>query len=192
MPKGVKKEETVEDRLNRLEEELVLAKKSEEKALEALAKKEVKEKKEKDPMSGPGELCQVTHITMSESLQVPSREVINPDTQTVETKPDMSKVPEGHTVRPGPTNSMFIVKQGDEDRKKHPHDIDVIIPICQSKYTRELTIFTKKAVADRGNFKKKPPRVSLHLCEKHEKMFGAKLHKDLPADEKSNINKVTA
>ena len=173
--------ETVEEKLAKLEknqnkllEELSEQKKAREKAEKKLEVKEVKEKKEKDPMSGPGEVCECTKITRSESWQVPNIEVVNPKTQTVETKPNMKMVPEGYEVRYDATNSVFIVKEGHGDMNKYKDLQEVVIPNCQSKYTRELTVFTSKLVQDRGDFKKDPPRITVHLCEKHEKMFGAK------------------
>ena len=162
----------LEDNQNKLLESLAAEKKLREKAEKSLEVKEVAEKKVADPMSGPGNVCEVTNITRSESWQVPSIEVVNPKTMTVETKPNMAMVPEGYKVRYDSTNSVFIVKEGHEDMQKYTLE-EVVIPNCQSRYTKELTVFTKKSVLDRGDFSKEPPRVTVHLCEKHQKMFGA-------------------
>ncbi len=181
MPKKLTTDEKLaklEENQNKLLEELSEQRKAREKAEKALEKRELIEKKEKDPMSGPGEVCECTKITRAESWQVPNIEVVNPKTKTVETKPDMSKVPDGYKVRYDSTNSVFIVKEGHENLGKYELQ-DVVIPNCHSKYTKELTVFTSKAVQDRGNFKKEPPRRIVHLCEKHEAMFGAKSQKQV-------------
>lgn len=186
MPKKLTTEEKLarlEDNQNKLLESLAAEKKLREKAETKLEVKEIKEKKEKDPMSGPGELCQVTNITRSESWQVPNVEVVNPTTHTVETKPNMAMVPEGYSVRNDSTNSVFIVKEGHENLRKYRLN-DVVIPNCHSKYTRKLTVHTKKPIIDRGNFQKDPPRITVHLCEKHEKMFGAKSQKQVDKENK--------
>ncbi len=167
----------LEENQNKLLEELSEQKKAREKAEKKLENKEAKELKENDPMSGPGVLCECTSITRSESWQVPNIEFVNPKTKTVETKPDMSMVPDGYVVRYDSTNSVFIVKEG-HDNPKHNLQ-DVIIPVCQSKYTRELTVFTVKPVEDRKKINVNPPRRTLNLCEKHEKMFGAKTQKQV-------------
>ena len=181
---------TTEEKLDKLEknqnkllESLVEEKKAREKAEKALETKEVKEKKEDDPMSGPGKLCECIKITRSEAWQVPSVEIVNPETQTVETKPDMSKVPEGYVVR-----QDFIVKAEYEDKNKFKDLQKIVIPNCHSKYTRELTVYTSKLIQDRGNFKKEPPRITVHLCEKHEQMYNAKTQKVVDKEKKDGIS----
>lgn len=171
MPKKKKVELTTDEKLNQVLEAFEKEKEARIKAEAKLEQKVEQVKKEKDPMSGPGKICEVIKITKSESWQVPNKEVVNRETQTVETKPDMTKVPKGYTIRQG---EAYIVKAGHEARADYPNDLDVIIPNCHSKYTRELTVFTKKGMQQRGNLEIEPPRVTVHLCEKHEKMFGAK------------------
>lgn len=163
MPKKTS-EERADQLLDALEKQKARADAAEAK-LEA---KEKSEAKEKDPMSGPGNLCQVTDITLSEAWQLKSQERVNLQTGTEEMVTDPA--PEGFADRQGPNNAHFVVK---------PEDMtiplkDSVIPNCQSKYTRELQVFGPKLASDKGNFKKEPPKIKMHLCEKHEKMFGAK------------------
>lgn len=147
----------VDKLLAALEEERALRKEAEKK----LEEKETTEKKVKDPMSGPGVLCEATKITNAEAWQLPMRERVSPISKTPEMISD--PVPEGYAVKPGPNNSQYIVNPGSTE----------LIPNCKSKYTREYWVYGTKAAEDRGNFKKEPPKVPVHLCEHHAHVFQA-------------------
>lgn len=180
MPRGVPKKkfdemmdtqapESSDEKVNKLLEVVEqerTARKAAEDELEASKKKELKAK---DPMSGPGVLCQVIKITKSEAWQLKSQERTNPLTRTEEMMTD--PVPEGYADRLGPNNCHYVVKPEHVD-PKFPLD-EAVIPNCRSKYTQEVTVFGPKPAVDKGDFKKDPPKVKLHLCEKHKEMFGA-------------------
>jgi len=133
---------------------------------------EIEEKKlmEEDPMSGPGALCEVTKITLSEAWQLKSQEVYNPQSKTEEMKTEAP--PEGYVDRPGPNNGHFVVRPENNTNKVHLRD--AVFPNCRSKYTQEYSVFGPKPAHQRGDFNVDPPRFNVHLCEKHAKMFDAK------------------
>lgn len=118
--------------------------------------KEQKEKKERDPMSGTGKLCQAYKITVAEAWQL-GKEVIN----TPDGRQDMrlKKCPEGYQVRRG-TNGYYIVGTENPDPEKNEY-----IPNCRSKYTQEYEYKMKKP----AHFKleDEPPKAKIHLCEHH-------------------------
>lgn len=149
-----------------------------------LQEKELVEKKEKDPMSGPGVLCECTKITLSEAWQLKSQERLNPITGVEEMVTDPA--PPGYDKRLGPNNGYFVVKP--ENNRAEIRLEQAVIPNCQSKYTREYYVYTKKPVEDRGDFKKEPPKVKVNLCEKHQQVFGAKTKEQWEAEGKSVPN----
>lgn len=160
------KEQNVDDLLKELEKE-----KAERQKIEAeLKEKNITEAKVKDPMSGPGVLCEVTKITQAEAWQLPVRERISTSSNTPEMIPD--PVPSGYAAKDGPNNTMYIVKPGSPD----------LIPNCRSKFTQTYWVYGRKPAEERGNFKKEPPKVEIHLCEHHADVFQA--HKIIDIDEK--------
>lgn len=118
--------------------------------------KEITEKKERDPMSGPGRICEAPKITLAESWQL-GKEIFN----TPDGRQDMrlKKCPEGFQVRPG-TNGYYIVGL----EKGKPEDNDYI-PNCRSKYTQEYEYKTKKPA--HYTIHQEPPKAKIHLCEHH-------------------------
>lgn len=151
--------------LKKLEEEQKARKEAEAK----LKEQEVEKAKEVDPMSGPGELCECTKVTLSEAWQLKSQEKISPETGTEEMVTDLA--PDGFVDRAGPNNTHFVVKP--ENAKPNVRLQDAAIPACQSKYTKTYTIKGKKSVQDSGNPNKPHPKVKLNLCERHASLFEA-------------------
>ena len=158
---------TPEDKVNKLLEELALER-AEKKALaKQLDAIESLDKKEKDPMSGAGTLCEATKITKSEAWQLLSRERYSEASRTVEMMSD--PCPAGYQTKQGPNNTTYIVDKSFANSMDAPE-----IPNCRSKYTDKYTVFGPKKPTDRGNFEKEPPKVEVHLCEKHAELYGAK------------------
>lgn len=170
------KENDVDKLLKALEEERQARQEAEDK----LSTKEEEEKKVEDPMSGPGELCEATKVTLSESWQLKSQEAFNPKTKTEEmvTEPP----PEGFEDRLGPNNCHYVVKPEHNDSRVPLKE--AVYPNCRSKYTQEYSVYGPKPVQDRGNWEKEPPRYNVHLCEKHANLFGAKKPKGRKKKEK--------
>lgn len=118
--------------------------------------RELKEKKERDPMSGPGKPCQAYKITVAESWQL-GKEVVNmPDG-----RPEMrlKKCPEGYQVRKG-TNGYYIVGLDDPKPEKNEY-----ISNCRSKYTTEHEYKMRKPATFKID--QEPPKGKVHLCEHH-------------------------
>jgi len=115
-----------------------------------------KEKRIKDPMSGPGRLCEATKITAAEAWQLKRRIIDMPDgRQEMRSEP----VPEGYQIRKG-VNGNYIVGLENKDPLKCE-----LIPLCRSKYTQEYTYKMKKP----ANFRldQDPPEGKIYLCDHH-------------------------
>ena len=158
---------TPDEKVNKLLEELALERAEKKELAKKLEAIQIVEKKEKDPMSGAGTLCEVTKVTKSEAWQLPSRERYSEASRTVEMMSD--PCPAGYQTKQGPNNTQYIVEKSFADPREAPE-----LPNCRSKYTDKYTVFGPKKPTDRGNFTKEPPKVEIHLCEKHAEIFGAK------------------
>ncbi len=119
--------------------------------------REVEEKKVKDPMSGPGHMCEAFKITMGEAWQL--RTVISQDGREME----LEQCPEGYQAREG-AGAYYIVGLEDKDPKKC-----AFLPNCRSKYTSEYKYRMKKPV--HFQFEQESPEGDIHLCEHHAKVL---------------------
>lgn len=143
---------TQEDLLKQLAEE-----RKKREALESeINEQKEKKKRETDPMSGVGKLCEATKITAAEAWQLRRRIINMPDgRQEMRSEP----LPEGYQMRKG-VNGNYIVGMENKDPLKCE-----LIPLCRSKYTQEYTYKMKKP----ANFRidQDPPEGKLHLCDHH-------------------------
>lgn len=135
-----------------------------------LEEKEKAEAKEKDPMSGPGKLCECVKITKSEAWQLPSREVMNPSTQTLEMK--TAPAPEGYFSVEGTNNDFYVTAEEPKPFQKVSQT--TLIPNCRSKYTKSYSVFGPKTADQKSDLKSEPSRYNVYLCEKHAEMFKGK------------------
>lgn len=161
---------TTDEKVNKLLEELEKERAEKKELKDKLDAKENIEKKEKDPMSGAGTLCEVVKITKSEAWQLPSRERYSEASRTMEMMSD--PCPNGYQVKQGPNNTAYIVDKSFTNPMDAPE-----LPNCRSKYTDSYEVYGPKKATDRGNFEKEPPKVEVHLCEKHAELFGARKKK---------------
>lgn len=160
----------IDEKVNKLLAELEKERAEKKELADKLEAKEIVERKEKDPMSGAGTLCEVTKITRSEAWQLPSRERYSEGSRTMEMMSD--PCPEGYQTKQGPNNTTFIVEKSYSKPQEAPE-----LPNCRSKYTDTYEVYGPKKPTDRGDFKKEPPKVEVHLCEKHAEIFGARKKK---------------
>jgi hypothetical protein len=154
MPKKAKDNET------KLLEQLAEERKKREVAESALADKEAKELKDRDPMSGAGKLCEAYKINQGEALQLGTELRNTADGRQEE---QMKPIPKGYQVRKG-SNAFYLVRFDNEDVQKCD-----LLPNCESKYTQEYEYFMKKPATFK--VEQDPPKGKVHLCEHHKKIL---------------------
>jgi hypothetical protein len=147
-----KVEVTAEELLKQLEIEREARRVAEEK-LDSKVKAEIKVR---DPLSGPGKLCEAVKITAAEAWQL-GKEIYN----TPDGRQDMrlKQCPEGYQVRQG-ANAYYIVGVDNKDPEKNE-----LIPNCRSKYTKEYEYRMKKPAS--FAITEAPPEGRVHLCDHH-------------------------